>query len=106
MVFRGSTTFEDWRRDFDVWADPFGHSKIGPVHPGFLLGVDQVLDEYRQKASGAPLVGGHSLGAGRAGWSKAASSAPKMPRSIPNATSSPPLWEREGNWPSIAPNRL
>jgi Lipase (class 3) len=66
VVFRGSTTFEDWRRDFDVWADPFGHPKLGPVHPGFLLGLDQVLDEYRQKATGAPFVAGHSLGAGRA----------------------------------------
>lgn len=66
VVFRGSTTFEDWRRDFDAWADPFGHAKIGPVHPGFLLGLDQVLSEYRQKAGGKLLVAGHSLGAARA----------------------------------------
>lgn len=66
LVFRGSTSFEDWRRDFDAWAPPFGHSKIGPVHPGFLLGLDQVLQEYEQKASGKLLVAGHSLGAGRA----------------------------------------
>jgi Lipase (class 3) len=66
LVFRGSTTFEDWRRDFDAWADPFGHAKIGPVHPGFLLGLDQVLAEYRHGASGKLLVAGHSLGAGRA----------------------------------------
>lgn len=66
LVFRGSMTFEDWRRDFDAWADPFGHAKIGPVHPGFLLGLDQVLDEYRQNAGGKLLVAGHSLGAGRA----------------------------------------
>jgi hypothetical protein len=66
LVFRGSVTFEDWRRDFDPWADPFGHSQIGPVHPGFLLGLGQVLDEYREKASGKLLVAGHSLGAGRA----------------------------------------
>ena len=66
LVFRGSTNFEDWRRDFDAWAKPFGHSKIGPVHPGFLLGLDQVLHEYLQNASGKLLVAGHSLGAGRA----------------------------------------
>lgn len=66
LVFRGSTTFEDWRRDFDAWANPFGHSKLGPVHPGFLLGLDQILDEYRQKGSGKLVVAGHSLGAGRA----------------------------------------
>jgi hypothetical protein len=66
LVFRGSTTFEDWRRDFDAWANPFGHSKLGPVHPGFLLGLDQVLEEYRQKGSAKLFVAGHSLGAGRA----------------------------------------
>jgi Lipase (class 3) len=66
LVFRGSATFEDWRRDFDAWANPFGHSKIGPVHPGFLLGLTQVLDEYRHAASGKLLVTGHSLGAARA----------------------------------------
>ena len=66
VVFRGSATFEDWRRDFDVWVEPFGHSKLGPVHPGFLLGLDQVLDEYRQGARGSVLAAGHSLGAGRA----------------------------------------
>ena len=66
VVFRGSATFEDWRRDFDPWADPWGHGKIGPVHPGFLLGLDQVLQEYRHGGSGKLLVAGHSLGAGRA----------------------------------------
>jgi lipase (class 3) len=69
LVFRGSTTFEDWRRDFNVWADPSVHSKIGPVHPGFLDGLDQVLQEY-QEFRGNPgrklVVAGHSLGAGRA----------------------------------------
>ncbi|SRR5579871_684776 len=69
LVFRGSITFEDWRRDFDAWANPFGHAAIGPVHPGFLLGLDQVLQEYRdfRGNSGRKLVvAGHSLGAGRA----------------------------------------
>jgi hypothetical protein len=66
LVFRGSSTFEDWRRDFDVWASPFGHSKLGPVHPGFLLGIDQVLQEYRDASKGVLFVAGHSLGAGRA----------------------------------------
>jgi hypothetical protein len=66
LVLRGSATFEDWRRDFDVWVTPFGHLKIGPVHPGFLLGMDQVLEEYRQAARGTLFVAGHSLGAGRA----------------------------------------
>jgi hypothetical protein len=68
VVFRGSVTLIDWLRDFDVWADPFGHAKIGPVHPGFLLGLDQVLQEYQAHRSGNRklVVAGHSLGAGRA----------------------------------------
>jgi hypothetical protein len=69
LVFRGSVTFVDWRRDFDVWANPFGHSKLGPVHPGFLLGLDQVLQEYRAyrgNGTNKLIVAGHSLGAGRA----------------------------------------
>jgi hypothetical protein len=68
LVFRGSTTFIDWQRDFNVWADPFCHSKIGPVHPGFLLGLGQVLQEYQAYRSHDRklVVTGHSLGAGRA----------------------------------------
>jgi hypothetical protein len=69
LVFRGSTTFEDWRRDFNVWADPTSHAKIGPVHPGFLDGLDQVLQEYqafRANSRRKLVVAGHSLGAGRA----------------------------------------
>jgi hypothetical protein len=69
LIFRGSITFADWQRDFDVWANPFGHSKIGPVHPGFLLGLDQVLQEYqayRGTGSNKLVIAGHSLGAGRA----------------------------------------
>jgi Lipase (class 3) len=36
------------------------------VHPGFLLGIDQVLQEYRGVARDSLFVAGHSLGAGRA----------------------------------------
>ncbi|HKD25228.1 MAG TPA: hypothetical protein VKC66_04835 [Xanthobacteraceae bacterium] len=69
VVFRGSKTFEDWLRDFDVLANPFVHSKIGPVHPGFLLELDQVFREYqqyRQQGSGKLVISGHSLCARRA----------------------------------------
>ncbi len=96
LVFRGSATFEDWRRDFDVWANPFVHSKIGPVHPGFLLGLDQVLAEYRQKGSGklwvairsAPLAPRSSAGlrswpgSSRLGASCSASRVPDFGRSL------------------------
>jgi len=36
-----------------------------PGPPGFLLGIDQVLHEYREKGSGKLLVSGHSLCAAR-----------------------------------------
>ena|SRR5437899_85560 len=68
LVFRGSTTFEDWRRDFDAWANPFGHSKIGPVHPGFLLGSPKCLT-----STGMPREASC--------WSPAIRSAPDEPRS-------------------------
>jgi len=58
VVFRGSKTFEDWLPDFDVLANPFVHSKISPVHRGF-LGLDQVFQEYQQyhqQGSGKLLV--------------------------------------------------
>ena len=68
VVFRGSATLEDWIRDFDCVATPWVHDRLGPVHPGFYLGVDQALAEV------APMlrphvpwvVTGHSLGAARA----------------------------------------
>jgi hypothetical protein len=35
-------------------------------HPGQLLGLDQVLEKYRQKGSGKLFAAGYSFGAGRA----------------------------------------
>lgn len=67
ITMRGSVTFEDWRRDFNAFASPFGCSDIGPVHPGFLLGMEKVLREIKERFPGMPYVFcGHSLGAGRA----------------------------------------
>jgi Lipase (class 3) len=67
VVLRGSTTREDWRRDFDAWADPFHHDDLGPVHPGFLSGMRTVQREIVELAPAKPLViTGHSLGAARA----------------------------------------
>src|SRR5260370_7780623 len=66
VVFRGSTTFEDWRRDFDAWAYPFGHAKIGPVHPGFLLGLHQFLQEHPPGPPTNPLLPAHPPAACRA----------------------------------------
>lgn len=68
IVLRGSTTFQDWIRDFYTVASPWGDSQLGPVHPGFLLGMRQVCGEIIPLLrDGEPIsVDGHSLGAGRA----------------------------------------
>lgn len=68
VILRGSTTFIDWQRDFDAWADPFHKLSLGHVHPGFLLGMEQILDEARPliRDRCAVVVTGHSLGAARA----------------------------------------
>jgi hypothetical protein len=68
IALRGSVTLEDWKRDFEAIADPFSHSVLGPVHPGFCLGMDQVC-EYILKGSNPAqkrIIIGHSLGAARA----------------------------------------
>lgn len=67
IVMRGSSTFTDWKRDFDAWADPFHKTAIGRVHPGFLLGMEQVWAEAKGKVGHDIAVTGHSLGAARAG---------------------------------------
>lgn len=68
VVFRGSTTLEDWFRDFDCLATPWGQPGLGPVHPGFYLGIKDVWAEVQTMLRpGMPWVSaGHSLGAGRA----------------------------------------
>lgn len=78
IAFRGSTTPEDWLRDFDCVALPFNDADgLGPVHPGFYLGLSRVLGEVRDFLSrfpsaahmghpNGPVITGHSLGAGRA----------------------------------------
>lgn len=68
LIFRGSSDLEDWMRDLNCVARPFGDSKLGPVHPGFRLGMGDVVEEAKVVLRpGMPLIiGGHSLGAGRA----------------------------------------
>jgi hypothetical protein len=68
VVLRGSTTSQDWRRDFQAFANPFHHDDLGPVHPGFLSGMRTV---EREIAALVPperkiIITGHSLGAARA----------------------------------------
>jgi Lipase (class 3) len=68
IVLRGSSTFEDWLRDLVALASPFSHHALGPVHPGFLLGMEHAWSEIKGRLSSAapPVVTGHSLGAARA----------------------------------------
>jgi hypothetical protein len=68
FLLRGSKTLEDWFRDLIALTTPFEHNDFGPVHPGFLLGMDAAVDEmlgmWDHKT---PItIAGHSLGAGRA----------------------------------------
>jgi hypothetical protein len=68
VVLRGSTTAEDWRRDFQAFANPFHHDDLGPVHPGFLSGMRTVARELTATVpfSNKIILTGHSLGAARA----------------------------------------
>lgn len=66
VVFRGSVTMEDWLRDLDAWAKPWVHDELGPVHPGFMLGMEQVGRELVTMWRGKTIFAGHSLGAARA----------------------------------------
>lgn len=68
LVFRGSVTRGDWLRNLMTVANPFDHSELGPIHPGFFLGLTRVFKEVFSIIG--PVddleVTGHSLGAGRA----------------------------------------
>ncbi len=68
LVFRGSVTLQDWLRDLGAWATPWGHDLLGPVHPGFFLGMEQVYAEVLTflVPGRDVVVAGHSLGAARA----------------------------------------
>jgi len=65
VVFRGSTTAEDWERDAETafWVD----RDLGEVHLGFLQGMKDVWQEVGPTLkAGAWVSSGHSLGAARA----------------------------------------
>jgi Lipase (class 3) len=67
VCFRGSTTVEDWLKDFNAFADPFTVDGLGPVHPGFFQGMPDVWTEIKSKLNGeAFILTGHSLGSGEA----------------------------------------
>jgi len=67
VVFRGSTTILDFIRDMEAGANPFNHSKLGPVHPGAWYGLEIILIKiFTQYSPQQVQFTGHSLGAMRA----------------------------------------
>ena len=66
VVLRGSTTPQDWVRDFEAVADPFTHFALGPVHPGFLAGMESAYRAMKPHLRADVMICGHSLGAARA----------------------------------------
>jgi hypothetical protein len=65
IFLRGSKDWMDWRLDFTAWVSPFAHGALGPVHPGFYAGVQELWHEIQDRTEGPWALGGHSLGAGR-----------------------------------------
>lgn len=66
VMFRGSTTFLDWVEDCFRVLNPLVDSDLGPVHPGFALGVRAVKDQLDALVGDKVIVVGHSLGAAHA----------------------------------------
>ncbi len=66
IVLRGSYTNEDWLRD--VMAKPYMSRRMGPVHSGFYLGMDNAWTDMKEvlRHDAQYVVTGHSLGAARA----------------------------------------
>jgi hypothetical protein len=65
ICLRGSVTPLDWLRDLYLIPDPLDHPKLGPVHAGFMLGVEKAWSDIQLHTSGPWIVSGHSLGAAR-----------------------------------------
>ena len=68
IAFRGTCSVIDLVRDLNTIANPFVHSTFGPVHPGFMEGMDDILEAIYNEVSPwqAITITGHSLGAARA----------------------------------------
>jgi hypothetical protein len=66
VTMRGSMTPVDFLRDLDACVDPFDHDALGPVHSGFMDGMEGVWNDIKQHTDGPRVVIGHSLGAARA----------------------------------------
>lgn len=66
VILRGSVTLLDWWRDLDI--RPYQSRRMGPVHHGFYLGLDNAWDDMKPmlRPHLPIVVTGHSLGAARA----------------------------------------
>jgi hypothetical protein len=66
VVDRGSTTLQDWLRDFQALPHAIiDHPLLGPVHPGFLAGMDRSVDAVLPFLGANVICIGHSLAAAR-----------------------------------------
>lgn len=63
---RGSDNFTDWWHNFYRGALMESDPDLGPVHPGFLIGVRQALAVLAPQVDRPLVIIGHSLGAGHA----------------------------------------
>jgi hypothetical protein len=67
VSLRGSKVPKDWMRDFS--AVPVWHPKLGFVHSGFIIGMDDIFEVSRNKVGqgGRKIaITGHSLGGAHA----------------------------------------
>ena len=64
FTFRGSTSVEDWLRDFD--AIPYDEPVLGRIHAGFWRGMEKMFAQLRPLLTGPISIQGHSLGAAHA----------------------------------------
>jgi hypothetical protein len=65
IIHRGSRTPEDWELDFEAIPNLFQHAGLGPVHPGFSVGMPDCWADIKKRTKPPYFLGAHSLGAGR-----------------------------------------
>jgi hypothetical protein len=65
IALRGSVTIRDWILDLFAFAPPVSHGRLGPVHPGFLCGMEAAWASVKEHTLAPRVFIGHSLGAGR-----------------------------------------
>lgn len=61
----GSYNFWDWVKDSLAFVLPWDHDVLGPVHPGFEMGMERLAQTILINTNSPRKLRGHSLGAGR-----------------------------------------